>query len=206
MEFSEWEPWYEKILGEFGYSRKKDRRSARILGEIRGTDSLSSLRSLENEIVEVAGPFFSRSRADITIAAGAAVEQVDAAGVTPDLIVTDIDGDKELQLDLNLKGTPVVMHAHGDNISMIKSWAQKFGGPVISTCQCEPLEPDVYNFGGFTDGDRACFIADHFMSKKILLNGWDFDKPFKGRDSEKRRKLIWAKRLLEAADISWVSI
>ena len=32
----------------------------------------------------------------------------------------------------------------------------------------------VHNFGGFTDGDRCVFLANHFKAKKIILLGMDF--------------------------------
>lgn len=200
MKFADWEPWYEEILEDFEYSRDKDREAAAKLVELRITDSLSSLKSLENKTVEIAGPYFNENRSDMTIAAGSAVEQIWEAGLEPDLIVTDLDGDKDLQLDLNLKDVPVVLHAHGDNIRIIERWAERFEGPVISTCQCEPTYPGIYNFGGFTDGDRASFTADHFGAKKIVLNGWDFDKPFAGENREKTKKLKWAKKLIKQLD------
>lgn len=201
MDFGEWEPWYEEILDDFNYSRDKDRRAASLMAELRMTDSLSPLESLENRTVEVAGPFFDESKSSgITVAAGSAVEQVSDTGIEPKLIVTDLDGNKELQLSLNLKNVPAVIHSHGDNIQILKRWAERFEGPVISTCQCEPTFSGVHNFGGFTDGDRACFIAEHFGAEKILLNGWDFDKPFNEGDREKMKKLGWAKRLLDQID------
>ena len=46
--------------------------------------------------------------------------------------------------------------------------------PVIGTTQIEPIS-DVYNFGGFTDGDRAVFLAEHFGAKEIELVGFDFE-------------------------------
>ncbi|MFP4000309.1 MAG: 6-hydroxymethylpterin diphosphokinase MptE-like protein [Thermoplasmata archaeon] len=201
MEFSDWKPWYEKILKDFGYSREEDRKAAALLADSRKTDSLSSLKDLHDKNVEIGGPYFDESEASFTIAAGSAVEQIWEADVEPDLVVTDLDGDKGLQLELNLKNIPVVIHAHGDNIQTIERWAKRFEGPVISTCQCEPKFSGIYNFGGFTDGDRACFISDHFDADKIVLNGWDFENPFRGENREKTKKLSWAKRLIKHLDI-----
>lgn len=202
LKFADWEPLYEEIVSDFSYCKEEDIRSAEILAECRGTDSLASLRELKGIKVEIGGPYFSKSDIETTIAAGASVSQIVDEGVEPDLLVTDLDGDKELQLDLNLNGVPAVIHAHGDNIQLIKSWAEKFKGPVVATCQCYPPENDIYNFGGFTDGDRACFIADHFGAEKIVLNGWDFDEPFESDNSEKQKKLRWAERLIESLKIT----
>ncbi len=206
LKFKDWEPLYEEIILDFDYSKEEDRKSAEILVELRGTDNLSPLRSLKNRNVEIGGPYYSKSDAKITVAAGSAVSQIVDQGVEPDLLVTDLDGTKKLQKDLNLKNTPAVLHAHGDNIDIIKKWANKFEGHVVSTCQCDPPKKGIYNFGGFTDGDRACFIADHFGAKKIVLNGWDFDRPFERNSSEKRKKLKWAKRLIESIDITILHI
>ncbi|MBS3781032.1 MAG: DUF115 domain-containing protein [Candidatus Thermoplasmatota archaeon] len=201
MDFEDWEPLYEEIISNFGYSKKKDRISADILVESRSTDSLSPLKDLKNKTVEIGGPYFSESDIETTVAAGASVRQMVDKGVDPDLMVTDLDGDNELQLDLNLEGVPAVIHAHGDNIKRIEEWAEKFEGCVISTCQCRPPKKGIYNFGGFTDGDRACFLADHFGAEKIVLNGWDFSHPFGGANSEKLKKLKWAERLIGILNI-----
>jgi hypothetical protein len=52
----------------------------------------------------------------------------------------------------------------------------------------------VYNFGGFTDGDRAVFAADELGAERITLVGFDLDD----QDVEpmKRGKLFWARKLL----------
>ena len=76
----------------------------------------------------------------------------------------------------------------------------------IGTTQSKSFEK-VENFGGFTDGDRAVFLASHFKAKKIVLFGMDFGKRI-GRYSNtkqserkiKLKKLRKGKQLLE-----WVS-
>ncbi len=156
---------------------------------------------LEGKKVEVLGPLIKESYHDTTIAAGSALSQAVDAGCEPTLLVTDLDGDIALQLKYNSEGVPAVLHAHGDNIDAIIEWAPKFRGHVISTCQCEPPE-DIFNFGGFTDGDRAVFIADHFRADEILLNGWDFENPVtsSGNEEGKKKKLEWAKRLIDMVE------
>lgn len=201
LKFEDWEPLYEDIISDFGYSKERDRRSAALLLKCRGTDSLSPLKDMEKRVVEIGGPYYSKADGEFKIAAGAALTEMRNKGVEPDLIVTDLDGDIELQLKVNRKGTPAVIHAHGDNIESIKRWSQKFDGAVISTCQCEPFEEGIYNFGGFTDGDRAAFLADHFGAEKVVLNGWDFEDPYEDHDGVKLKKLRWARRLLIRLDV-----
>ena len=81
---------------------------------------------------------------------------------------------------------------------MIKEWSGKFTGPRIGTTQNKPLH-NIFNFFGFTDGDRAAFCADYLNSREIRLVGFDFGNPsFKsGRERERKlKKLTWAKFLL----------
>lgn len=198
MRYEDWEPIYREIIEDFGYSEKKDRESAEILAEIRGSDRLDPLKEIRGKPVEVIGPFAEEIGDVYAIAAGSAVSRFEVIGEKPDLIVSDLDGDIELHLRYNLSGVPTVIHAHGDNIITIKRWANKFKGHVISTCQCKPPSK-VYNFGGFTDGDRAVFLADHFDAERIILNGWDFNEPSSKDVDEtiKKRKLRWAEKLID---------
>jgi len=52
----------------------------------------------------------------------------------------------------------------------------------------------VYNFGGFSDGDRAAFAADELGASSITLAGFDLDD--ENVDPMKRGKLRWARKLL----------
>ncbi len=201
LEFEDWKPLYEEIVSDFGYSKESDRRAADLLLNLRGTDDLSPLKDMEGREVEIGGPFYSRTEIDFRIAAGAALRQMIDKGVEPDLIVTDLDGDTRLQIEMNRRGIPVVIHAHGDNIELIKTWSERFDGMVIATCQCEPPGEGIHNFGGFTDGDRAAFLADHFDAENVVLNGWDFENPYGGNGEIKEKKLRWAEKLLKRLDV-----
>ena len=66
-------------------------------------------------------------------------------------------------------------------------------GAVLPTTQAAPAGP-VSNPGGFTDGDRAAFLADARGADRLVFVGWDFDDP--DVDPLKRQKLEWAERLL----------
>ena len=74
-----------------------------------------------------------------------------------------------------------------------------FEGPVVLTTQSVPGDI-VYNYGGFTDGDRAVCFARHFGCRRILLPGFDYSSPMPKEGSDpavKLRKLRWAKRIIE---------
>ena len=65
----------------------------------------------------------------------------------------------------------MLVHAHGDNSEKIH-FVKNFKN-CIGTTQTKPVGK-IHNFGGFTDGDRSVFLANHFKAKKIILLGMDF--------------------------------
>ena len=123
----------------------------------------------------------------------------------PDIIVTDLDGKRPKDADKEIKaadlGSVLLIHAHGDNSEKLNKYLPLLTKhirehKVIPTCQCRP--PDyLYNFGGFTDGDRCVFLAKTFSAEKIVLLGFDF------KDSNvtemKKMKLQCAEKLIRAA-------
>lgn len=92
------------------------------------------------------------------------------------------------------KGCVLVIHAHGDNVELIKEIVPELNS-FVATTQAEPFDR-VYNFGGFTDGDRAAIIAKEFGARKILLHGFEFKA-----EGVKGKKLVWAKKILELEGI-----
>ena len=202
MEFAEWEPHYVEILAYFGFSREDDEKAAELLATlIPRRDDLAALSALiKNRDVVVCGnaPCLVKElerikKGSIVLAADAAADVLYEHGILPDAVLTDLDGATDLLLEMNAKGTIVVVHAHGDNIPLLKHWAQRFTGPVVATTQSTPL-PHVHNFGGFSDGDRAVFAADALGARTITLAGFDLDD--RDVDPVKRGKLAWAKNLL----------
>ena len=109
----------------------------------------------------------------VVIAADGATEMCLDLGIIPDFVVTDLDGDYESLNRADSGGSIMVVHAHGDNFDNITSHVPYFSN-VIGTTQNFPLK-NVYNFGGFTDGDRSVSLAVEFLAREILLVGMDFD-------------------------------
>jgi len=201
MNFEEWEPWYLEILDYFGFSRDEDERAARHLASLLTRDNLLSLASLtcgndvtvcgnapclKDELFRIQGVVF---------AADAAAGVLDAHGICPDAVFTDLDGATDRLVEMNESGTIVVVHAHGDNIPLLDYWVPRFNGPVVGTTQSVPI-PHVHNFGGFSDGDRAVFAADELGAGHITLVGFDLDDT--NVNPVKRGKLFWARKLLAA--------
>ena len=109
----------------------------------------------------------------------------------PEIIVTDLNGNVDDQLNAWRRGSWLVVHAHGDNIAQVRDIAPKLKERVIGTTQVEPFSK-LYNFGGFTDGDRATFMAHELKAKKIYLAGMDLGSKIGERSGDKdaKRKLI----------------
>ncbi|WP_121742993.1 6-hydroxymethylpterin diphosphokinase MptE-like protein [Natronorubrum halophilum] len=203
MEFDEWEPVYEPILAEFGYERAGDERARDTLASLTDDFDLAHLSSARDATVAVAGagPSLERERAleraraaDVVFAASTAADTLAERGVDVDCMVTDLDKNPETVRRLTERGVPVAVHAHGDNVPALRAVVPDCAGEyVLPTTQAAPRGP-VRNVGGFTDGDRAAFLADHLGAARLVFVGWDFDDPTV--DSTKARKLAWAERLL----------
>ena len=203
MEFSEWEPLYESILQEFGYSRSDDEASARLLKTLMQNADLiddDDIGITESALVfGPASPSFDGIGGRAVISAGSATKQLMDEGIVPDIVVTDLDGDITSQIEASRRGAVTFIHAHGDNADLIMDHVKEFTGPVVLTTQSRP-DNVIRNYGGFTDGDRAVFIALALGADEVELRGFDFSEPVckDGSDpSVKMHKLRWAKRLIE---------
>jgi uncharacterized Rossmann fold enzyme len=206
MDFDSWEPLYAQILVDFGFSRERDEEAAVLLSRLLSgrADPLPEARRLVGgRAVVVCGnaPCLDWDLDDLDrgaqvfIAADGATAVLLGKGIVPEIIVTDLDGPFPAILEANMRGSIVVVHAHGDNLDKIGNYVPRLD-KVIGSVQCWP--PDrVYNFGGFTDGDRCVFLARHLGAAKIDLAGFDFED--ESVTPRKKKKLLWAKRLIGLA-------
>jgi len=195
MRFADWEPHYTAILEYFGFEREADEAAARLADR----DDVGLLEALiRGRAVTVCGNapclLEELDRVEGTVlAADAAAEVLADHGIRPDAVFTDLDGATDAFIDLSRQGTVMVVHAHGDNIPLLRHWVPLLPGPLVATTQAAPL-PHVHNFGGFTDGDRAVFAADELGAARVRIIG--FDLADKNVDPVKRGKLYWAGELL----------
>jgi len=206
MDFRTWEPIYMRILADFGISREADEEAARILSSLVDSPAHPAIlrdilagedvsicgaaETLEQEIASIAG---------VVVAADEATSLLIRHDIRPDVIVTDLDGAVDDQIAASRQGTVTAIHAHGDNIETLRRHVPRFPGPVVPTTQAAPFD-EVYNFGGFTDGDRAYFLAKTCGATSIKLLGYDFEHPARkpGKDTAvKQKKLRWARHLIE---------
>lgn len=210
MKFEEWEPIYKLILEDMHFERMYDEYSARLLSKMLETKARKKIpevieveilhKTIEGKDVLVCGKA-PRLKDDIkkidfkkyvVIAADGAASVLMKAGVTPHIIVSDLDGNMDDEAKANELGAIMVVHAHGDNMDALGEELPRLKR-VIGTTQSKPLN-NVYNFGGFTDGDRSVFIAKEMGARSITLTGFDF------RDTNvtplKKKKLEWAEKLI----------
>ena len=219
MKFEEWKHFYNEIVQVMGYDVAKDRESASILRDLllsnKNYIKLDYLREIiEDKRVYIfgAGPSLELAlkylsfNNGVIITADGATSALLEFGLIPDIIVTDLDGNFEDIKKADMLGAYVVVHAHGDNIEKLREYVPQLE-KVLGTCQTEPLDI-VYNFGGFTDGDRAVFLAEELGAREIVLIGFDFgdvvgrwSKPHLKEHApiweSKRKKFEFAQRLLE---------
>ena len=218
MDYKDWESIYRKIVEDFHFSVENDEKAADVLNTLLKQKSPMSIDKLNDLIVgkEIiifgAGPSLENSIIThkkmfanaLTIAADGATTALLNYEILPDIIVTDLDGKVPDQVNANSHGSIVVIHAHGDNIDKIKKYVPKFKGKIVGTTQINPEPYDsIHNFGGFTDGDRAVYLADNFHAKKIFLTGFDFNNeigPYSFSENKnktlKLKKLKWCKNLI----------
>ncbi|HID72287.1 MAG TPA: DUF115 domain-containing protein [Thermoplasmata archaeon] len=220
----------EEISKEMGFSEKEDRESALILEkEIRKNKKIYSVERtikrlgalIRNKSAFVVGAAdcldedlnsFMRMKEEglyftplVLIAADSSLEGMLNGGLFPHVVVTDLDGPLEMIIQHNRQGGVTVVLAHGHNKEAIKKCLPKMRGYLLGTTQRESTGV-LFNFGGFTDGDRAVFLAKHFEAKEIVLLGFDFEKvgvrySCVSSFAKKREKLKWCKKILDNIDV-----
>jgi hypothetical protein len=189
MEFGLWERYYTEILDDFGFSRSGDENSAKVLDEILSEEGCLTLDDLsqivgfsDKFIVFGAGPSLKEHiiylkenydlRDYVLVSADGATTALIEERLSPDIVATDLDGNIDDILLANLRGANIAVHAHGDNLEQIIKITPFFNN-VLGTTQAQPVG-NLYNFGGFTDGDRAMFLAVALGASEITLAGMDF--------------------------------
>lgn len=214
MKFIDWFPYYQNIRWQFGYSTQKDQAAADMLSRMikrKALDARVLQRKIAGKQVMVigAGPsleknieFIKLNTNFVKVVANGAVQVLIEKNIKPNIVVTDLDGNPSFLQKAEHLGATLVVHAHGDNINKLKKLVPKFRHLIGST-QVMPVE-NVYNFGGFTDGDRCVFLAEEFGAKEIILIGMELGKNIGKYSKEviididlKRKKMKAGKRLLE---------
>ncbi len=217
MRWELWEPWYLRIVQRLGLSREEDERAAKLLSEafppprleglvekVRGKECvvLGAGPSLEEDLLRLRRS--GRLNSTLLSADGATSAVMEFR--TPEIVVTDLDGRVEDQEEAWERGAWLVVHVHGDNWRVVREFLGKRGRNerLLGTTQVKPVGR-LLNFGGFTDGDRAAFLAWELGASRIYLAGMDLGEEvgkYSGRKggTRKREKLRICGELL-----SWLA-
>lgn len=213
-----WEDKYKEILKEFRFDERRDVISSRILdNEIERTYPIRRVKEMiYGKTVFVIGAGPSLTSAISTLKKFNNVPKIVADGgvlslflnnkISANIIVTDLDSNnRALQKIADDDSVVFVVHAHGDNIDRLHL-VRKFKN-CIGTTQTNKVGK-IHNFGGFTDGDRAVFLAEYFGAKKIILFGMDFGKKIgKYSFTEKRDRNIKLQKLNKAKELlEWLAL
>jgi uncharacterized Rossmann fold enzyme len=184
MTLKGWQKKYLEILSEFNYDKTREIRSAKILDSLLKTRlSLHKLeKKIKNKTVFVvgAGPslisslsYLKKFKKFTIIVADGATQALIENQIMPDIVVTDLDGNMDYLKKASESHSIMIVHSHGDNINKLP-YAISFKY-CLGTTEDKPFGR-IRNFGGFTDGDRCVFLANHFGASRIILIGMDFGK------------------------------
>ena len=215
MDYEGWAPFYQRIQSEFGFRMEGEQLAAdRLLALLPAAareDPLGRLAArLGGRDAVIVGlapragapPIWklpATTPGPALVAADGAAERCLEAGLVPDVLVTDLDGPVPAEVTANSRGSLAVLHAHGDNLDALERWVPEFDGDLAGSW-AGPPEPGLIDVGGFTDGDRAAFLAAHVGARRVLLWGFEFDQTDEIEPLahlRKVRKLRWAAEALE---------
>lgn len=202
---------YQIAQRALGLNPRSDEQAAARLAELLADkeviDPASLQGTFEDETAIVLGPVpggaESVDPSNPIVAAGSAVRQALSAGIQPTLVVSDLDGSDMAHKMFSRVGATTAVHAHGDNVHVLERLVPELEGPLFGTCQtAPPSQADVplHRYPGFTDGDRACFVAAALGASRLQLAGWDLEEPVSGGE-DKQEKLDLAAALLEDVEI-----
>lgn len=190
MELEKWMEIYGGIARSLDLAPARDAEATKILRDLLGERETVPFKRLHDLIcgravaVYGAGPSLDAgllhmissglSSRFVHLAADGAVSAFRERGRVPDAVFTDLDGPVADLIAASGAGCWTIVHAHGDNVDLLRRLVPLIKGPVLGSTQVEPMPPKVLNLGGFTDGDRAVHWASELGAMSILLVGMDF--------------------------------
>lgn len=197
MIWPNWKKEYTKIVRMLDLDNKADYQASTKLEEylldLSSNRRDSIIRLLKDilhypVVIAGAGPsletdfnyFYKSNHVDKVrfIAVDGATALFHQKNIVPSIVITDLDGDlASIQWSI-VNGSVVLIHAHGDNQIHVEKFFQDHlkiikQNWVWGTTQCK-TDQILFNFGGFTDGDRAIILSFYFQTPLIGLIGFDF--------------------------------
>ncbi|MGA2876001.1 MAG: 6-hydroxymethylpterin diphosphokinase MptE-like protein [Nitrososphaerales archaeon] len=180
---------YPKIRDVLGYNQTRDEQSRDLLSTLLAKNKAPSFdliqQLIQNKQILMlgAGPSLESDLSGLTkfmkecrptlVAADGAADALYETGITPSIIVSDLDSCSLRSLEMCSREGYIFAHAHGDNMPLIEKVIPALGSNVFGTTQVSSVG-NVTNFGGLTDGDRACFVISYFEPSSIIIAGMDF--------------------------------
>jgi uncharacterized Rossmann fold enzyme len=168
MEWIEWQPRYQDIVDRLGFNpllqlleQKIRNRTVVVCGAGPSLDEHIQILKERDDYQDL-----------VFVAADGAVSLLLEQDCACDIIVTDLDGDYNHIKQATEDGALTIVHGHGDNMDKVREMVPNLG-LILGSTQVKPTER-VFLWGGFTDGDRACYIVVCYAPKNIILAGMDF--------------------------------
>ena len=195
MNWHDWKPYYAKVILDLGLDESKDYAVTTSFTNLVKQNHQNGFYHVLNKIKEKklskswifgAGPSLEQDfvifkkfytiQSDLIVGVDGACLFLIENEIYPDVIFSDLDGSLETLLTCLAHGSILILHAHGDNFDIVRNFYPKIASySFIPTVQTKPDEPYLFNFGGFTDGDRAIAgILEWFPNVDVILLGFTF--------------------------------
>lgn len=195
-----WWGFQEEISEQFDFSKDREEVAARLVSDTKQKISLIKERIEDKDLILLGAGLKKETiipNKNVIVADGAlraCLEQ----GITPSIVVTDLDGYIPDILYASEKGSEIVLHAHGDNMARVFQYILELGPNCITTTY-----PSASSscWGGFTDGDRALMMTLSLNCNTVKMVGFDYKiiGAYSGDYSPRKlEKLSWAKKIVEA--------
>ena len=195
-----WWGFQEEISEQFDFSKDREEVAARLVSDTKQKISLIKERIEDKDLILLGAGLKKETiipNKNVIVADGAlraCLEQ----GITPSIIVTDLDGYIPDILYASEKGSEIVLHAHGDNMARVFQYILELGPNCITTTY-----PSASSscWGGFTDGDRALMMTLSLNCNTVKMVGFDYKiiGAYSGDYSPRKlEKLSWANKIVEA--------
>ncbi|MDG6906333.1 MAG: DUF115 domain-containing protein [Nitrososphaerota archaeon] len=191
-------------MHDLGFDKSRDEEARDVLSNLLTTEKAELIQKVSDKIMgkEVimfgAGPSlesdikglyeFVNQRHPTVVAADGAADALYVNSIIPSIVVSDLDSCTQNNLERCSHEGLVFVHAHGDNTQLVKRIVPSLGSNVIGTTQVSSVA-NVTNYGGLTDGDRACFVVCDFHPLALIVAGMDFGK-IEGRYSVSKHNQI----------------
>jgi uncharacterized Rossmann fold enzyme len=174
-----------RLLPELSFHR--DEEATGVAASLGGV-SIDALRDFDWSSPVVYMPPFERLASGSVVVAveGYTARKLERRNVRADVVVSDLD----FEPDGVWLGRSAVVHVHGDNYWLVPR------GPWVYTVQSWP-RGCTFNISGFTDGDRAVYLAYYMGAKEITISGFYPNIVLKRDDVVKRKKLTLASLLIK---------